>query len=156
MTELADQLKVSGMRCRRRPLPNMPLQQSVGRRRPPAAERLTVRRTYTSHSQRDIIRACGDDSGHSRCFALCSCRLISPWLDRLAVGTMPVAEDRRTRVATTEIHVPATITESASSEGLSTLGRSSTSRGRAAPQNFHGRRAAPAVVLSKNIYGLRR
>ena len=36
----------------------------------------------------------------------------------------------------------------AADKGLSTLGRRSTSRGRAAFQNFAGRRAAPAVVLS--------
>jgi len=41
-------------------------------------------------------------------------------------------------------------------EGLSTLGRSSTSRGRAAHQMIEGRRAAPAVLLSTITYGLRR
>jgi len=44
----------------------------------------------------------------------------------------------------------------AADEGLSTLGRSSTSRGRAALQMNEGRRAAPAVLLSTITYGLRR
>jgi hypothetical protein len=41
-------------------------------------------------------------------------------------------------------------------EGLSTLGRRSTSRSRAAHEMNEGRRAAPAVLLSSIIYGLRR
>jgi TonB family protein len=41
-------------------------------------------------------------------------------------------------------------------EGRSTLGRSSTSRGRAAHEMNGGRRAAPAVLLSTITYGLRR
>ena len=44
----------------------------------------------------------------------------------------------------------------AADEGLSTLGRSSTSRGRAAHEMNGGRRAAPAVLLSTSRDGLRR